>query len=98
MTGRLSAANARDVIRALQRAGFVVDRVSGSHYILGLPHDPSRAVTVPFHVAKSLKPGTLRNIVRQAGSFAANVVRLLLHALAYNLGNFMRTLAMPETA
>jgi DDE family transposase len=29
-------------------------------------------------------------------SFAANAVRLQLHALAYNLGNFMRTLAMPE--
>ena len=29
-------------------------------------------------------------------SFAANVVRLQLHALAYNLGNFMRTLAMPK--
>jgi hypothetical protein len=24
--------------------------------------------------------------------------RLKLHALAYNLGNFMRTLAMPKTA
>ncbi len=31
-------------------------------------------------------------------SFAANAVRLQLHALAYNLGNFMRTLAMPKTA
>ncbi len=30
-------------------------------------------------------------------TFAANVVRLQLHALAYNLGNFMRTLAMPKT-
>jgi Transposase DDE domain group 1/Transposase DDE domain len=29
-------------------------------------------------------------------SFAANAVRLQLHALAYNLGNFLRTLAMPE--
>jgi len=28
----------------------------------------------------------------------ANAVRLQLHALAYNLGNFMRTLAMPKTA
>jgi DDE family transposase len=28
--------------------------------------------------------------------FAANAVRLQFHALAYNLGNFMRTLAMPE--
>src|ERR1019366_684492 len=31
-------------------------------------------------------------------SFAANAVRLQLHALAYNLANFMRTLAMPKTA
>ncbi len=28
-------------------------------------------------------------------SFAANAVRLQLHALAYNLGNFLRTLAAP---
>jgi hypothetical protein len=31
-------------------------------------------------------------------SFAANAVRLQLHALASNLGNFMRTLAMPKAA
>jgi hypothetical protein len=31
-------------------------------------------------------------------TFAANAVRLQLHALSYNLGNFMRTLAMPKTA
>ncbi|HKJ61286.1 MAG TPA: IS1380 family transposase [Hyphomicrobiales bacterium] len=29
--------------------------------------------------------------------FSANAVRLQLHALAYNLGNFLRTLALPET-
>jgi hypothetical protein len=29
-------------------------------------------------------------------SFAAIVVRPQLHALAYNLGNFLRTLATPE--
>jgi hypothetical protein len=31
-------------------------------------------------------------------TFVANAVRLQLHALAYNLANFMRTLAMPKTA
>jgi Transposase DDE domain group 1 len=30
-------------------------------------------------------------------TFAANAVRLQLHVLAYNLGNVMRTLAMPKT-
>jgi len=29
-------------------------------------------------------------------TFAATAVRLQLHVLAYNLGNFMRTLAMPK--
>ena len=29
-------------------------------------------------------------------TFAANAVRFQLHALAYNLGNFLRTLATPE--
>ena len=29
-------------------------------------------------------------------SFAANAARVQLHALAYNLGNFLRTLATPE--
>jgi hypothetical protein len=30
-------------------------------------------------------------------TFAANAVRLQLHVLAYNIGNFIRTLAMPKT-
>ena len=30
-------------------------------------------------------------------TFVANAVRLQLHTLAYNIGNFMRTLAMPKT-
>ena len=37
-------------------------------------------------------------IIGCRADFAANAVRLQLHALAYNLGNFMRTLAMPKTA
>jgi hypothetical protein len=31
-------------------------------------------------------------------TFAANAVRLQLHLLAYNLGNFLPTLAMPKAA
>ena len=30
------------------------------------------------------------------GKFRNNAVRLQLHTLAYNLGNFMRTLALPK--
>ena len=47
--------------------------------------------------AHRLAPGALQ--LNQANrTFAASAVRLQLHALAYNLGNFMQTLAMPNTA
>src|SRR6204780_3050687 len=48
--------------------------------------------------AEALVKGAIRWTRLSCRSFAANAVRLQLHALAYNLGNFMRTLAMPKTA
>ncbi len=67
MSGALPVLPAREVFRALRKAGFVEKRVSGSHYLLVDPNDPTRAVTVPYHGARDLKPGTLRSIIRQAG-------------------------------
>ena len=44
-----------------------------------------------------LKPqGAIKWTRLSCRTFAANAVRLQLHALAYNLGNFLRTLATPE--
>jgi hypothetical protein len=40
--------------------------------------------------------GAIRWTRLSCRSFAANAVRLQLHALAYNLGNFLRTLDTPE--
>ena len=42
--------------------------------------------------------GAINWIRLSCRTFAANAVRLQLHALAYNLGNFMLTLAMAKTA
>jgi hypothetical protein len=42
--------------------------------------------------------GTIKWTRLSCRTFAANVVRLQLHGLAYNLGNFMRTLALPKAA
>ena len=67
MSPSLPAVNARQVLAALRRAGVVVDRIVGIHHVLVHPADARRTVTVPFHGARDLKPGTLRNIIRQAG-------------------------------
>lgn len=65
--GRLPAVDGNRVVRALSRAGFVVDRVVGSHHVMVRPGQPARTVTVPVHAGRDLRPGTLRAIVRQAG-------------------------------
>ena len=70
MNERLPALTARDVIRALGRAGFVISRTSGSHCRLIHGGDPARKVTVPVH-GGDLKRGTLRAIIAQAGMTVA---------------------------
>lgn len=53
------------MIRALVRLGWTLDRVTGSHHILTRPgHAP---VTVPVKKGSTLKEGTARSILRQAG-------------------------------
>ena len=65
--GRLPVVSGRRVVQVLQRAGFVIDRIVGSHHVMVYPGDPTRTVVVPVHGARDLKPGTLRSILRQAG-------------------------------
>jgi predicted RNA binding protein YcfA (HicA-like mRNA interferase family) len=65
--GGLPVVNGRQVIRALMKAGFVVDWIAGSHHVLMYPQDLRRTVTVPVHAGRDLKRGTLRSIIRQAG-------------------------------
>lgn len=55
------------VVRALERAGFVQLRQSGSHVSLRHQADPTRRATVPVHGGKPVKSGTLRAILRGAG-------------------------------
>jgi predicted RNA binding protein YcfA (HicA-like mRNA interferase family) len=59
------------------RAGFVVDRIVGSHHVLKHPDSPARTVTVPCHSGRDLKPGTLRAIIRQAGLTVEEFNKLL---------------------
>jgi predicted RNA binding protein YcfA (HicA-like mRNA interferase family) len=76
MNVRLPALTAREAIRALERAGFVVSRTSGSHCRLIHVRDPARKLTVPVH-SGDLKRGTLRAIIAQAGLTVAEFVALL---------------------
>ena len=58
MNERLPAVTAREAIHALERAGFVISRTSGSHCRLIHANDPAYKITVPVH-SGDLKRGTL---------------------------------------
>jgi predicted RNA binding protein YcfA (HicA-like mRNA interferase family) len=76
MNERLPVVTAREAIRALERAGFVTLRQSGSHCRLIHATDPARKVTVPVH-GGDIKRGTLRAIIAQAGLTVSEFVALL---------------------
>jgi predicted RNA binding protein YcfA (HicA-like mRNA interferase family) len=63
---KLPALKPREVIRILERAGYQVDRVKGSHYIMRHPQRPGR-IPVPFHGGRDIKMAVLRSIVEQSG-------------------------------
>lgn len=53
------------VIRILEKKGFVLGRVKGSHHLFYHP-ETKRRVVVPVH-GRELPIGTLLEILRQAG-------------------------------
>ena len=55
----------KDLIKALEMDGWRVARVDGSHHIMNHSSKPGMLV-IPLH-NKDLKPGTLNNIIKQAG-------------------------------
>lgn len=74
---RLPVVKPRDVIRALEKAGFVVARIKGSHHILVHRNDAERITNVPAHASHDLPRGTLRAIIKQAGLTVDEFVVLL---------------------
>ena len=72
MSERLPRVTAAEALRALERAGFVLARQSGSHRIL--KNAAGRRVTVPLHSGSILHP---KSILRDAGLSVAAFQELL---------------------
>ncbi len=64
------------MVRALERAGFTVVRISGSHRVMR--HPDGRTVVVPVHAGHlNMAKGTLRNILAIIGMDAEEFRKLL---------------------
>lgn len=73
---RLPRASGQAVVRALQRAGFTIQRQQSSHVILNHP-DRTTLVVVPVHGSRDLPVGTMRGILRQAELTGDELAELL---------------------
>ena len=76
MNPKLPAVSGREAVKAFERIGYHVVRQRGSHIRLRDESDPDHLpITVPDH--KTLKPGLLRKLLRDADLTVGEFVDLL---------------------
>ncbi len=72
---RLPRLKGKEIVRALQKAGFAVDRICGSHAFL--KHPDGRATVVPSHSGETIGPGLMAAILRDVDMNAEEFSKLL---------------------
>jgi hypothetical protein len=78
------------------RANYIRASASSSPTWRDAPRASSVSTTRAGLASSTSRKARARSNGLSCRSFAANAARLRLHTLAYNLGNFLRTLATPE--
>lgn len=71
----LPVLSGRQLVKALNKLGYTVDRQRGSHIILRQVEPPHRRLTIPDH--DTLAKGTLRALIREAGMTVEDLRSLL---------------------
>ena len=72
---KLPSLTPQKVIKLLEKNGFILDRIKGSHYIYYHSETKRRAI-VPLH-KRDLPTGTLLEILKQAGISKEELTDLL---------------------
>ena len=74
------AVSGKDAVRALQKLGFRVDRIEGSHHMLIKDGHPF-TVPVPVHGSRVRPRGTWQSIIRMSGAGKRRFFAALKHFL-----------------
>ncbi|MBA2605755.1 MAG: type II toxin-antitoxin system HicA family toxin [Acidobacteriota bacterium] len=75
MNEKLPRISASEIIKVLEKIGFVLARQTGSHKIY--KNNEGKRATVPFHSSKILHPKVLKSILKEAGIGAEELKNLL---------------------
>ena len=73
---KYSAVTGKALVAALKKAGFLVQRVKGSHHFLR--HPDGRTTVVPVHSGESIGPGLLAKVLRDVDLTRNELEELLL--------------------
>ena len=65
MSEKLPALTGNELIKVLEKIGFVVSRIRGSHHVL--KHPEGKTTVVPVHSGETIGLGLLRKIIRDSG-------------------------------
>jgi predicted RNA binding protein YcfA (HicA-like mRNA interferase family) len=74
---RLPTLTGRQVLRALERGGFSVIRIKGSHHFVRHDVDPTRHTVVPVHGNEDLGRPLLRKILSDVSLTVDEFIPLL---------------------
>jgi predicted RNA binding protein YcfA (HicA-like mRNA interferase family) len=63
MSNKQPVISGKDLVKLLEKHGFEVTRINGSHH--RMKHKDGRVTTVPVHKNEDIAKGILRKIVRE---------------------------------
>jgi len=76
MSEHLPVISGKDFIKVLEKLGFTVIRVNGSHH--RMKHADGRITTIPVHKNDPLPKGLLRKIIREDLQMEVEQIKALL--------------------
>ena len=76
MSEKLSVISGKDFIKLLEKLGFTVIRINGSHH--RMKHNDGRVTTIPVHKNITLPKGLLRKILREDIKMTIEEIKLHL--------------------
>lgn len=62
----MKSVSGKDLARLLEKHGWELKRISGSHHIYAKPGNPAR-ISLPIHGNQALKTGLLRHLLKLSG-------------------------------
>ena len=63
MSEKLIVLSGKDLVKLLEKLGFMIVRIKGSHH--RMKHEDGRVTTVPVHKNEDLPKGLMRKIIRE---------------------------------